>query len=95
VSKPPKPGFVGFGAIHLGHFQKISSKVAAEAGCTQLRPGEIRKTRQLCNLPFWNGLTKPEQIRAGQIVSTAIDAGLLPLVKLEKSPSNHQRYQRK
>jgi hypothetical protein len=68
---------------------------AAETGCKQLLPGEIRKTRQLCNLPFWNGLTKPEQIRAGQIVSTAIDAGLLPLVKLEKSPSNHQRYQRK
>ena len=67
---------------------------AAFTGCNTIVPGTIRESRQLCGSTFWNGLAKPEQILAGQIISAAINAGRLPLFKLEKSPSNHQRYQR-
>lgn len=67
---------------------------AATAGCNSIASGTIRTARQLCGSTYWDDLPVPEQIRAGQVISTAINAGMLPLVKLQKSSRNHQRYQR-
>ena len=66
---------------------------AAGAGCNTTASGTIRTARQLCGPNFWDALTKPEQIQAGHIISTAVEAGMLPVIKLERSGSNHQRYQ--
>lgn len=67
---------------------------AATTGCNTFVSGTIRTARQLCGSTYWDGLSVPEQIRAGQVISTAIDAGILPLTRSEKSSRNHQRYQR-
>jgi hypothetical protein len=67
----------------------------ATTGCNAIASGTIRTARQHCGSTYWDALSVPEQIQAGQIISAAIDAGMLPLEKLEKSPSNHRRYQRK
>ena len=65
---------------------------AANRGCNTTNSGTIRTARQLCGANFWDALTKSEQILAGQIISKAVEAGMLPVVKLERSGSNHQRY---
>jgi hypothetical protein len=67
---------------------------AASTGCKSLNAGDVREARQLCGIDFWDALSKKQQPRAGQIISQAVDEGLLPLSKLERSQSNHIRYQR-
>ena len=67
---------------------------AAADGCAVLRPGEIRTARQLCGADFWDSLSKREQIQAGRIISEAVKAGHLPLIRGERAANNHQRYQR-
>jgi hypothetical protein len=67
---------------------------AASKGCNAIEPGDVRRSRQLCGAAFWGNLSKPQQIEAGFILSTAIDEGRLPLVKLGRSSSNHKRYER-
>lgn len=66
---------------------------AAKAGCDALSSGEVREARQLCGLAFWDNLSRKQQPQAGQILSQAVDDGLLPLAKLPRSQRNHQRYQ--
>jgi hypothetical protein len=65
---------------------------AASIGCNSLNTGEIREARQLCGNDFWDALSKKQQPRAGLIISHAVDEGLLPVRKLERSQNNHQRY---
>ena len=67
---------------------------AAAIGCNQMQPGTQRKARQLCGRGFWNKLSKPEQIQAGYIISAAVRVGKLPLVRGDRCPSNHRRYER-
>jgi hypothetical protein len=67
---------------------------AAQTGCNVLNPGEVREAQQLCGSGFWDELSKKQQPKAGQVISQAVDDGLLPLIKLERSQSNHQRYER-
>ena len=67
---------------------------AAAKGCEGIETGTVRKSRQLCGSSFWNSLLRPQQIQAGYIISKAIDEGMLPLVKLGRSSSNHKRYER-
>ena len=66
---------------------------AASVGCNTIISGTMRTARQLCGPAFWDALTKPEQIHAGKVISAAVNAGMLPLVKQASSGSNHQRYQ--
>ena len=66
---------------------------AASEGCNTIVSGTLRTARQLCGPNFWDALTKPEQLHAGKIVSAAVNARMLPLVRDESSGSNHQRYQ--
>ena len=66
---------------------------AASAGCNTIVSGTLRTARQLCGPDFWDALAKPEHIHAGKIVSAAVNARMLPLVRDESSRSNHQRYQ--
>lgn len=75
------------------HFAQQVIKAAAK-GCEVIEPGDVRKSRQLCGQTFWKNLSKQQQIEAGHILSTAIDDGRLPLVKLGRSASNHKRYER-
>jgi hypothetical protein len=75
------------------HFAQLVI-AATQAGCNVLNPGEVREARQLCGLEFWDKLSKKQQPKAGQIVSQAVDDGLLPLIKLERSQSNHLRYEK-
>jgi hypothetical protein len=67
---------------------------AARAGCNMLNPGEIREAQQLCGSGFWGELSKKQQPKAGQVISQAVDDGLLPLIKLARSQSNHLRYEK-
>jgi len=80
--------------VNLSAFFAQQIIAAASAGCNTIVPGTIRESRQLCGPTFWNGLAKPEQLHAGQIIAAATARGLLPLIKLPKSGSNHQRYER-
>jgi hypothetical protein len=66
---------------------------AASTGCNSLNTGGIREARQLCGNDFWDALSKKQQPRAGLIISQAVEKGLLPLKKVERSQSNHQRYE--
>jgi hypothetical protein len=74
------------------HFAQLVI-AAAQTGCNALTPGDVREERQLCGIEFWDKLSKKKQPKAGQIVSQAVDDGLLPLIKLKRSQSNHQRYE--
>ena len=67
---------------------------AASNGCNGIVPGTIRESSQLCGPTFWNSLVKPDHLLAGRIIAKAVDRGLLPLIKLRESGSNHQRYER-
>lgn len=75
------------------HFAQLAI-TAALAGCDALQPGDVRESWQLCGVEFWDSLSKKQHPLAGQVISQAVDDGLLPLIRLETSRSNHQRYQR-
>tara|TARA_R110001592_G_scaffold254940_1_gene518472 strand:- start:4767 stop:5024 length:258 start_codon:yes stop_codon:yes gene_type:complete len=66
---------------------------AASTGSNTMASGNLRTARQLCGPDFWDALSKPEQLHAGKIVSAAVNAGMLPVVRNGSSGSNHQRYQ--
>jgi hypothetical protein len=66
---------------------------AASLGCNTITSGTLQTARQLCGPAFWDALTKPEQIHAGKVISAAVNAGMLPVVRNVSSGSNHQRYQ--
>ncbi|MEH6466850.1 MAG: hypothetical protein V7722_04395 [Porticoccus sp.] len=66
---------------------------AAHTGCQHLAPGITWEASKLCGPTFWNGLAKPEQLHAGQIIAAAINHGLLPLINRGRSGSNHQMYE--
>ena len=67
---------------------------AASKGCETTETGAVRGSRKLCGQTFWDKLSKHEQIQAGCILSTAVEEGRLPLVKLGRSDCNHKQYQR-
>jgi hypothetical protein len=72
----------------------FAKKVIQQAinGMKALEPGQIREAPGICGLDFWTSLSPSEQKRAGTIISAAVDQGLLPLIKYERSPENHLRY---
>ena len=67
---------------------------AAAAGCDQMHPGTHKKAKQLCGRQFWEELSRLEQIQAGHIISAAVRARKLPLIRGERCPCNHRRYER-
>lgn len=67
---------------------------AATAGCNTIVRGTSRTASQLCGSTFWDALSVAEQSQAGQVISATVNAGMLPLVRLDRSSRNHQRYQR-
>ena len=80
--------------VNLSTFCGQQAIAAAYTGCQHLAPGTTWEASQLCGSTFWNGLSTPERISAGQIISAAIDRGWLPLIKRGRSDSNHQMYER-
>lgn len=66
----------------------------AKKGCDKLESGEVRTARQVCGTSFWMPLSRKQRTDAGKVISEAVKSGLLPLRRLRRSTSNHQRYEK-
>ena len=63
-----------------------------ENGIAKMKPEEPKELKEICDSAYWAQLGEGLQRHIGIVVSHLVDAGLLPLVKVEQKHEYPLRY---